>query len=300
MTSQDAAFEDLDLEPDAFRKVGHRVIDRIADYYRDIRRVRVFPPRTSTQVASDFDEPLPHEGQDPNAILEAWEERVLPNATHLGSPRYFGFVNGSGTMMGTLAEALAAAVNMNVGAWKPAPAITEIERRSIAWLAEMIGYPTDCGGHFMSGGTMANFTAILAALRNVAPFDTTEEGLQGAHEGRFLLYMSDHEGHSSVVRVADMLNLGRKAVRLVPSLDDFTLDIAALETMLEEDVEAGNRPFCVVAQAGSINVGAIDPLEDIARICRERGIWFHVDGACGAVGAMLPEKRPLFRGLEEA
>ncbi|MFQ6013374.1 MAG: pyridoxal phosphate-dependent decarboxylase family protein [Thermoplasmata archaeon] len=300
MTSGGAAFEDLDLTPDAFRKVGYQVVDLIADYYRDIRQVRVFPSRPSSQVAADFDEALPDEGEDPEGILEAWQARVLPNVTHLGSPRYFGFVNGSGTMMGVLAEALAASVNMNLGAWKPAPAATEIERRTIAWLAELIGYPADCGGHFVSGGTMANFTAILAALRNTASFDTTEEGLQGTQDGRFLLYMADHEGHSSVIRVADMLNLGRRAVRLVPGREDFTLDVRALETMIDEDAERGDHPFCVVAQAGSINVGAIDPLADIAGACRERGLWFHVDGACGAVGAMLPEKRSLFRGLEEA
>ena len=300
MTTKGAPFRDLDLTPDAFRSIGHRAIDLIADYYRDIRTVRVFPPRTASQVAEDFEETLPFEGTKPEEILEAWRLRVLPNATHLGSPRYFGFVNGSGTMMGVLAEALAASVNMNVGAWKPAPAATEIERRTVAWLAELIGYPTDCWGHFVSGGTMANFTAILAALRNVAPFDTTDEGLQGEQSGRFLLYMADHEGHSSVIRVADMLNLGRNAVRLVPSREDFTLDVEALEALLDEDVSRGDRPFCVVAQAGSINVGAIDPMEDIARVCQERGLWFHVDGACGAVGAMLPEKRPLFRGMEKA
>ncbi|MFQ6013759.1 MAG: pyridoxal phosphate-dependent decarboxylase family protein, partial [Thermoplasmata archaeon] len=300
MTPGGAAFEDLDLTPDAFRKVGHRTVDLIANYYRDIRQVRVFPQRASSQVAADFEEPLPDKGEDPESILDAWEDRVLPNVTHLGSPRYFGFVNGSGTMMGVLAEALGASVNMNPGAWKPAPAATEIERRTIAWLAELIGYPTDCGGHFMSGGTMANFTAILAALRSIAPYDTTLEGLQTDRPGRFLLYMADHEGHSSVVRVADMLNLGRSAVRLVPSRQDFTMDVAALEAMLDEDSDQGDLPFCVIAQAGSINVGAIDPLGKIADICQERGIWFHVDGACGAVGAMLPEKRPLFRGLEKA
>ncbi|MEE8232648.1 MAG: pyridoxal-dependent decarboxylase, partial [Thermoplasmata archaeon] len=156
MTTRGAPFRDLDLTPDAFRAVGHQAIDLIADYYRDIRTVRVFPPRTASQVADDFEETLPFEGAKPEEILEAWRLRVLPNATHLGSPRYFGFVNGSGTMMGVLAEALAASVNMNVGAWKPAPAATEIERRTVAWLAELIGYPTDCWGHFVSGGTMAN------------------------------------------------------------------------------------------------------------------------------------------------
>lgn len=294
-------FTDLDMSPERFRTLGYRAVDIIAEYYRTIRDVPVFPARTSSAIAAAFDEPLPDTGQEPGSILDAWTEKVLPNATHLGSPRYFGFVNGSGTMISVLAEALASSVNMNVGGWKASPAATEIERRTIAWIAEMIGYPTTTGGLFVSGGTMANFTAILTALRNTAGYDTTREGLQSdQRHGRFLLYMADHEGHSSIERVADMLNLGRNAVRRVPSRDDFTMDVGALEAMIEADLGRGDMPFCVIGQVGSINVGAIDPLEDIARLCAARRLWFHADGACGAVGAILPEKRPLYRGLEQA
>lgn len=301
MTAGGDSFVDLDLDPEEFRSLGYRVVDTIAEYFDRIRDVPVFPGVTGAEVAAVFDAPLPDRGADPSEILGWWTEKVLPHTTHLGSPRYFGFVNGSGTMISVLAEALAASVNMNVGAWKPAPAATEIERRTIAWIAEMIGYAPDCGGLFVSGGTMANFTALLAALRNVAAYDTSAEGLQSADRpGRYTLYMADHEGHSSIVRVADLLNLGREAVRRVPSREDLTLDVEALERMLEEDAEHGMVPFCVVAQAGSINVGVVDPLEDLAQLCRERGLWLHADGACGVVGAILPEKRALFRGLAKA
>lgn len=301
MARDEDPFVDLDLSPEEFRKLGYRVVDMISDYYATIRDVAVFPKRTMANVAAAFDDPLPREGQDPSLILDAWSERVLRNTTHLGSPRYFGFVNGSGTMMAVLAEALATSVNMNAGAWKPAPAATEIERRTISWVAEMIGYNPDCGGMFVSGGTMANLTGILTGLRNLAPYDTTQEGLQSERRvGRFTMYMSDHEGHSSIVRVADLLNLGREAVRRVPSHEDFTMDVQALERMIDEDVERGDKPFCVVAQVGSINVGAVDPLEEIARVCASKGLWFHADGACGAVGAILPEKRSLFLGMEKA
>jgi glutamate/tyrosine decarboxylase-like PLP-dependent enzyme len=294
-------FVDLDLDPETFRKLGYRAVDMIADYYAGIRDIPVFPPHTSTEVAQVFEEPLPQVGQDPEEILGEWKSKVLPNTTHLGSPRYFGYVNGSGTMIATLADALASSVNMNPGGWKASPAATEIERRTIAWIAELIGYPTDCGGLFTSGGTMANLTAILAGLRNHAPYDTTPVGLQKEdHRGRFMVYMSDHEGHVSITRVADLLNLGRDAVRLVSSHEDFTMDVEALERMIDEDSSRGDIPFCVVAQVGSINVGAIDPLLEIARICQERDMWFHADGACGAVGAMLPDKRHLYEGLELA
>ena len=290
-----------DLDPEAFRDLGYRVIDEIAAYYDDLDDLPVFPGNAPQAVADAFEEPLPETGQDPTAIVDEWAETIVPNATLNTSPRFFGFVMGSGTMMGVLAEALAAAVNMNTGGWKPAPAGTEIERRTISWLAEMIGYDPDCGGLFTSGGQMANVTGILAGLRATADDDTKTAGLQTPDgRGRFTLYVADHEGHSSIYRVAEVLGLGSDAVRPVPSTDDFRMDVEALERCLDEDEANGEVPFCVVAQVGSINVGAIDPLAAIADICEERDLWFHADGACGAVGAILPEKRQQYRGLDRA
>jgi len=294
-------FENLDMNSEDFRKLGYRVIDIITKYYASIHQTPVYPASTSSEVEQIFKEDYPTKGQDPFAIVEEWQSKILPYATHLGSPRYFGFVNGSGTMIGTLAEALAASVNMNPGGWKPAPSATEVERRTIAWVAELIGYPTDCGGLFTSGGTMANFTAIQTALRNSAPYDTTAKGLQAKEiPGKFKVYMSDHEGHISIIRVVDLLNLGRESIHLVKSRDDFSMDTKDLERCIEEDIVNGDIPLCIVAQVGSINVGVIDPLEEIARICEQRNIWFHADGACGAVGALLPEKRSQYKGLELA
>lgn len=291
----------FDLPTEEFRTLGYKVIDMIADYYDDIHSVDVFPSIKSSELANLFDERVPKNGIDPEKVIDAWTEKILPHATHLGSPRYFGFVNGSGTMMCTLAEALANSVNMNVGAWKPAPAATEIERQTISWLAEMIGYPKDCGGLMVSGGTMADFTAIFTAFRSQAPFDSTDHGLQGEKpNGRFLIYMSDHEGHIAILRAAEMCNLGRNAIRRVPCHDDFTMDVTALNRMIEEDRGNGDIPFCVVGQAGSINVGAIDPLEEIGNLCQSKGLWFHVDGACGAFGAMIPTKQHLYKGIELA
>lgn len=294
-------FKNFDIPNDEFRKLGYRVIDIIAEYYKSIRDVPVFPPISSKALEDIFSEPLPQESQDPESILNDWEDKILRYATHLGSPKYFGFVNGSGTMMGVLAEALAASVNMNPGGWKPAPSATEIERRTITWIAELIGYATDCGGLFTTGGTMANFTALQTALRNIAPYDTTSKGLQNQNfKGKFKVYMSDHEGHISIVRVVDLLNLGREFIRLVKSKDDFSMDIADLGKLIEEDLANGDTPLCVIAQVGSIKVGVIDPLEEIAAICKEKNIWFHADGACGAVGRILPEKEIQYKGLELA
>ena len=148
---------------------------------------------------------------------------------------------------------------------------------------------------------MANFTALLSALRNIAPYDTTGSGLQDtARGGRFLVYMADHEGHVSITRVADMLNLGRNAVRLVPSRPDYKMDTDELDRMLTADRARGDLPFCVVAQLGSVNVGAVEPIGELAEVCSKHGVWLHGDGACGLLAAGLPETRELFRGLDRA
>ena len=294
-------FQTLDMEKDAFKKLGYEVIDAIAEYYEGIKERRIISESNSKEIEQVFEESLPQRGQDATSIFGEWKQKVLPHATHLGSPRYFGFVNGSGNLISVLADALATSVNMNAGGWKAGPAATEIERRTVAWIAELINYPANCGGLFVGGGTIANFSALLTALRNTANYNTTEEGLQSdERNGKYTLYMSDHEGHISIVKAADMLNLGRASIRRVSSNDDLTMNTNALENMIDEDIKAGFLPFCVVAQVGSINVGAVDPLEDIARICSERNIWFHADGACGAVGAMLPELMHLYKGLELA
>jgi glutamate/tyrosine decarboxylase-like PLP-dependent enzyme len=290
-----------DIDLGEFRRIGREVIDAIADYHTGLSQRRVLPNVTPEEVAARFVDELSEEGESAGALLTDWRERVVPMLTAIGSPRHFAYVNGSGAMNGILAEALAACTNTNAGAWKLGPAATEIERQCVRWIADFIGYPTDTGGIMVSGGTMANYTALLTALRHVAAYDSTANGLQdAARSGRFLIYMADHEGHVSITRVADMLNLGRNAVRLVPSLPDFTMDIRELDQMLAADRARGDLPFCVVAQLGSVNVGAVDPLGALADVCAKHGVWLHGDGACGLLAAGVPETRTRFAGLERA
>lgn len=289
-----------DLDPERIRELGYRTVDLIAEYFETLDDRPVYVQADPEEVGEAFDEPWPETGEDPTEILDAIEDRVVAHATHTSSPRFFGYVMGSGAPLGVLADAVAAMVNMNVGVWHPAPSGTEVERRCIRWLAEAIGYPSDAGGLLTSGGTMANVTAIQAALRHRTDYETRDPGLQGTDRPRYTLYVADHEVHGSVIRAADLLNLGRDAVRRVPSHDDFTMDVAALEQLLEADTADGEEPFCVIGQAGSINVSAIDPLSALADVCSERDLWFHVDGACGAVGAMVPEFAPRYEGMERA
>ena len=290
-----------DIDRDELRRVGYALIDAIAEYHEGLDARPVLPRTTPAEVTKRLAGELGESGESAQTLLDDWRERVAPLLTAVGSPRHFGFVNGSGAMIGIFAEALTAATNTNAGAWKLGPSATEIERQVVRWIAKFIGYPEDAGGILVSGGTMANFTALLTALRHVAPYDSTPRGLQDdARRGRFLLYMSDHEGHVSVTRVADMLNLGREAIRLVPSNDDFTMNADALDRMIEHDRARGDLPFCVVAQLGSVNVGAIDPLDALADVCERHGVWLHGDGAIGLLSAGVPETAARFRGIARA
>lgn len=294
-------FDSLELEPDEFRELGHRAVELMADHFDRVSVVDTLPDTTPSDLAEIFDEPIPREGQPPESILSEWENRVYPHASHQGSPRWYGYVQGSGSPIGVIADALAAAVNNNVFNWVCSPSATEVERQSIRWLADMIGYPSECGGLLTSGGTLANYSAIYAALQSATGFDVKEGGLRGLDiSGRFRLYHQDHEGHSSIERVVEMLGLGTNSIRTVPSTDDYRIDTGKLEEMITRDAAAGDIPFCIVAYAGSINVSAIDPLDEIASVSAHHDVWMHVDGACGAVGALLPEKEHLYEGLDRA
>ncbi len=301
MISEEQKTNPGDIDLDEFRRIGSEVIEAIADYHANLARRRVLPNTTPEEVVAQFAGDFSEDGESAEALVTDWRERVVPLLTAIGSPRHFAYVNGSGAMIGIVAEALAACTNTNAGAWKLGPAATEIERQCVRWIADFIGYPTNTGGLLVSGGTMANYTALLTALRHTAPYDSTGDGLQdAARSGRFLIYMADHEGHVSIIRVADMMNLGRNAVRLVPSLSDFTMDVEALDHLLAADRARGDHPFCVVAQLGSVNVGAIEPLDALADVCAKHGVWLHGDGACGLLAAGISETRARFRGIERA
>ncbi len=291
----------VDLPPSEFQELGHQVIDLLADFFAQLPDRPAFPAQRPPDVAALFDAPVPETAEPVADILRDWTEKIVPNSSLQGSGRWFGFVNGSGTQIGALAEAMAAALNANLGGWRASPAATEIERRTIRWLAELIGYPADCGGVLLSGGTMANLAALRTALVSRATWDIKQEGLQSPHRpGTMTVYMADHETHVSFVRAMDLLGLGQMALRRVPSRPDFTIDVAALETMLDADMADGMTPFAIVGHCGSINVGAIDNLDALADVAARRTLWFHVDGACGALGAMLPELRPAMQGMARA
>jgi glutamate/tyrosine decarboxylase-like PLP-dependent enzyme len=185
-----------------------------------------------------------------------------------------------------LGDLLAAAVNPNVGGWLGAPMGTEIEAQTVRWIAEMIGYPTNCGGLLVSGGTMGNFVGFLAARRAKASWDVRTTGLLSEGARRLRLYTSS-ETHTWISKAADLFGLGTEAIRWIPVDQEQRINPTALRTCIQADIEAGDLPFLVIGTAGTVSTGAVDPLPEIAAICREYDLWFHVDGAYGAFAAVL-------------
>src|SRR5262249_4175180 len=201
--------------------------------------------------------------------------------------------------IGALGDLLAASVNANVGANILSPMATELEAQTIRWIAELIGYPTDCGGLLVSGGNMANMIGLLAARKAKLPWDVRTKGMLGGAGRQLRLYASE-ETHTWVQKAADLAGLGTDAIRWIPTDDHLRMDTTALRAVLAEDLERGDLPFLLVGTAGSVSTGAIDPLPELAEIGREYGLWFHVDGAYGGLAAMLPDASEDLKGLSLA
>jgi glutamate/tyrosine decarboxylase-like PLP-dependent enzyme len=290
------------MPPGEFLRAGYDAIDRLAEYYATLEERPVFPAVTPLDLAPLFDVPAPQHGEPLEQILADWTDKIVPNSSLQGHPRFFSWVNGGGTQVGALAELLASGLNPNPGGWRAAQAASVIENQAIAWFAELMGLSRETAGLFVSGGTAANTAALRMALAATAKWpDFYENGLQSPNRpARLTVYMADHETHISLTKALDLLGLGRSALRKVPSREDFTIDVAALERMLDDDIATGMTPFCIVGHCGSINVGAFDPFAELARVARARGLWLHLDGACGALGAILPELRDAYRGIELA
>jgi len=247
--------------------------------------------------AALFEQPLPEEGRPFEDVLAFVREHVLPFPMGNSHPRFYGFINATADPVGVFADFLAATMNPNC--WGGDHAAIHVETRVIAWLAEMIGYPTSAEGVLVSGGSMANFTALAAARRGTTPGNVREEGLAGPDRPRLTVYASD-QTHACVDKAVDLLGIGTRQLRKIETDDRFRIRIPELRAAIADDRAAGFQPAIVVGNAGTVNTGAIDPLDEIADICRAEGLWFHADGAYGALASMVPELKPLFAGMEKA
>ena len=287
------------MSPEEFQRLGHALVDSIAGF------LRLLPERPVTAAESPdvirsligSERPLPETGTDAAQVLREATELLFEHSLFNGHPSFFGYITSSPAPIGILGDLLAAAVNANAGAWRLSPMASEIEAQTLGWVAEMIGYPRDCGGIFVSGGNMANIVAALAARRSAASWDIRKAGVAG---GVPLGIYASTETHTWLQKATDIAGLGTECVRWIPTDRSLRMDTGALRQAIERDVAGGHRPMMVVGTAGSVSTGAVDPLLAIAGICREAGIWFHVDGAYGAFAAGLPGTPPDLEALSLA
>jgi len=292
----------LAIPSEDFRAAGHDLVDRVADFLDGMRERPVAPGEAPTQVRAVLGSQagLPEEGTELGPLLQETAELLFRHSTFNGHPRFFAYITGAPAPVGMLADFLASAVNPNVGAWSLSPAASEIEAQTVRWIAELIGYPVDCGGLLVSGGNAANFVAFLAARAHAGGSRIREKGVPASDgEGALRVYGSA-ETHTWIEKATDQYGLGTDAFRWIETDREHRMDPEALARAIERDRSEGARPMMVVGTAGSTAVGAVDPLEEIGALCREQGIWFHVDGAYGGFAAALPDASPDLKALARA
>ena len=293
----------LAMEAEEFRDAGHRLVDELAALLAAVPKGKVTHEQSPSSVrrALDLEGPLPAAGAPAGALLVETARRLFAHSLFNGHPRFFGYITASPAPIGMLADLLAAAVNPNCGAWVLSPAATEIEAQAVRWIAELIGYPAGCGGLMVSGGNMANFVGFFAARAARAGWDVRAQGVApagaaGGGAGRLRVYGS-RETHTWIQKAADLSGLGTASIRWIPTSDDLRVDLAELRRQIAADRAAGDIPFLVVGTGGSVMTGAVDDLPAIAGICAQEDLWFHVDGAYGAVAAAVPEAPDDLRAL---
>jgi len=296
--SIEARVSPLAISTEVFRNSGHQLVDRIAAFLDSLpqRPVTTGESPSAVREALGAQRSLPQHGTDPAQLLDHATDLLLEHSLFNSHPRFWGYVTSPAAPIGVLGELLAAAMNSNCGAWVLSPMASEIEAQTIRWIAEMLSYPVDCGGLFVSGGNMANIVCFLAARQAKAGWDVRTKGMVGA---RMRAYCSK-ETHTWIQKAADISGIGTDAVRWIDVDDESRMDVAALREQIRRDIDAGDQPFLVAGAAGTVSTGALDPLPELAAVCREFDLWFHVDGAYGALAAVLPDAPSAFAGLKEA
>ncbi|HML15586.1 MAG TPA: aminotransferase class I/II-fold pyridoxal phosphate-dependent enzyme [Bryobacteraceae bacterium] len=277
----------LELSPAEMRALGYRVVDLVADHLSSMGGRRVGTKADPAVLRPLLSEPAPRNAVFADEIFARLERDVLPNIMNICHPRFFAFVPGPSNFVSVMADALASGFNVFNGSWLGASGAAALELAVIDWFRQWCGFPVEAGGLFVSGGSMANLTA-LAAARHLRLQDRTA----GA-----VLYYSD-QTHSSIDRALRVIGFLPEQIRHIPSDPEFRLDVAALARHVAEDRAAGLRPFAVIANAGTTNTGAIDPLPQISAFCRAEDLWMHVDGAYGAAAVISDRGRAALAGIE--
>src|SRR5881398_1187259 len=278
----------LDPTPDEIGDWGNSVIQLMAEYLGGLRDHKVYRHISSREIRDSLDPALPTKGIDFDALLRVFREDIIPFSRQNAHPRMFGYVQSPGTPIAAFADLLASTLNANLTVWRSAPAPVEVERLTIDWIRQILGFNAEAGGLFVSGGSMANLAALAAARQT-----------KDCSSGRLRIYASS-ETHFSVAKAAALLGIGRNNVCHVAVDERFKIRVDDLVAKITAYLEEGHLPFCVVANAGTVNTGAVDPLAEIREIADRFQLWMHVDGSYGGFAVLAESAKKLFAGIERA
>lgn len=279
----------LEISESEMKVLGYRAVDLIAAHLAGLGNKRVGRKASPEYLRESLMEPVPRAGRSADEIFACLEETIFPNIMNICHPRFFAFVPGPANFISVVADALAAGFNVFNGSWLGASSAAAIELTVIEWLTQLCGFPAGAGGIFVSGGSMANLTALTVARRVVL-----EDRVEGA-----VAYCSD-QTHSSVERALRVIGFLPEQIRHVPADGRFRISVERLADLIEADRMAERRPFCVIANAGTTSTGAVDELKRISEICNANGMWMHVDGAYGAAAVITERGRGLLEGMQLA
>jgi aromatic-L-amino-acid decarboxylase len=280
---------------DEVRAEGHRMLDDMIDYIAGIREQPVWRP-IPDEVRARFRSEIPREPSELGDIYREYSDFIAPYATGNVHPGFMGWVHGGGNVVGALAEMLAGGLNANLGGRDHIP--IEVERQITEWTRTMLGFPPGASGIFVTGTSMANLMAVWVARTATLGQDARQHGVGG--EGALLTAYTSTAAHGCISKAMDLAGFGSDALRSMPVDRSHRVDVAAMRAQIERDREIGLRPFLVVGSAGTVDIGAIDDLEALSALCREEKLWFHVDGAYGALGMLSPALAPRLAGLQDA
>ncbi|OAF18270.1 pyridoxal phosphate-dependent decarboxylase family protein [Bradyrhizobium neotropicale] len=293
-----AAAAGASLDPqdwNEFRTLAHRMLDEAIDGIANVRARPVWQP-IPDEMRAKFRADVPRQASDLADVYREFSESVSPYATGNVHPGFMGWVHGGGTAVGMLAEMLAAGLNANLGGRDHMP--IEVERQIVEWMRALFAFPESASGIFVTGTSMANLMAVLVARSSALGTLARQHGI--GNDRALLTAYTSKAAHGCISRAMDIAGLGTDALRKIDVDADHRIDIAALRAQIAIDREVGFKPFLVVASAGTVDIGAIDDLKALAALCREEGIWFHVDGAFGALAILSPELAPVLDGIELA
>jgi len=287
-----------DIPPETFKDYGRKAVDWIADYLENMNQYPVLARTRPGELKARIPKAPPGGAEPLERIMDDFKEIILPGITHWNHPRFFAYFSITSSYPGIIGEMLSSALNVNAMLWKTSPSATELEEVVTDWVRQMVDLPDQFRGVINDSASVSSLCALAAAREN-AGLNVREKGLAGENLPKLCIYTSE-EAHSSIEKAAIVLGIGQSGVRKIPTDEAFRMNIKLLTQILEEDIHQGIKPVCIIPTIGTTSTTSIDPVEDIADLCKKHKIWLHVDAAYGGSAATVQEKRPLFKGWEAA